>query len=31
LITCAGILTGNVEPISQTQPHVFSSKIALLE
>src|SRR5262249_52469731 len=29
LITCAGILTRNVEPISQAQPFVFSSEIAL--
>src|SRR5947209_18619082 len=28
LITCAGILTRNVEPISQAQPYLFTSKIA---
>src|SRR5437588_12933565 len=28
LITCAGILTENVEPISQAQRFLFSSKIA---
>src|SRR5947207_6665497 len=29
LITCAGILTRNVEPISQAQPFLFSSEIAI--
>ena len=29
-MTCAGILTGNVEPISQAQPFVFFSEIASL-
>ena len=27
-MSCAGILTGNVEPISQGQPFLFSSEIA---
>ena len=30
LITCAGILTRGVEPTSQRQSYVFSSKIAFL-
>ena len=30
LITCAGILTGNVEPISQTEPHVSPAKSCYL-